>query len=216
MDDDRRLIDLACRTIWSHLACLHLCMNVRSYRLKNTRVQSSRRREIGGWSLWISLSLLFFWLSLLSTIGNLHGIFRWTNHVLGVAVGASNNIRTISIVCVIFSALVAFCLVQTVGCFVTELLTAKASIDSSKWLVGNGWISYAVGRDVRALENRPNIVIGSKINANPVDRLAVSKDSCHLNSRQISLSDQRSYRIDMPFARNAIDQNRVERWNPTR
>jgi hypothetical protein len=59
---------------------------------------------------------------------------------------------------------------------VTELLTAKASIESSKWLVRNGRISYAVDRDVRALENRLNIVIQSKINANPVDRLTVSKD----------------------------------------
>ena len=48
IDDDRRLIDLACLTIWSHLACLRVCMNVRSHRLKNSRIQSSRGRGIGG------------------------------------------------------------------------------------------------------------------------------------------------------------------------
>ena len=103
--------------------------------------------------------------------------------MLGIAIGAFDNIRTISIVFVIFSALVAFGFIGTVDCFMTELLTAKASIDSSKWLVSNGRISYAVDRNVRALENLLSIVIQSKINANPVDRLSVSKDSYFLNSR---------------------------------
>ena len=202
--------------IWSHIVCLRLCMNVRSHRLQYTRIQSSRRREIGGWLLLISFSLLFFLLSLLSTIGDLHWTFRWTSHVTPIAIGAFDNIRTVSIVFVTFSALIAFRLVWTLDCFVTKLLTAKASIDSSKWLVSNSGISNAVDRNVRALEDHLNIVIRSKINANPVDRLSVAKDSCHLNSRPISLSDQRSYRIDMPFARNTIDHNRIGRWNSTR
>ena len=133
--------------------------------------------------------------------------------MLGIAVGTFDRIRTISIVFVIFSALVAFGFIRTVDCFVTELLTAKASIDSNKWLSSNGWISYAVDRNVRALEHRLKIVIRSKINANPVDRLAVSKDSCHLNSRWISLSDQRSHGIDMSFTRNSIEHNRIGRWS---
>jgi hypothetical protein len=62
------------------------------------------------------------------------------------AIGTFDNVRTVSIVFVTFFALVAFGFIETVDCFVTELLTAKASIDSSKWLVRNGWISDAIDR----------------------------------------------------------------------
>jgi hypothetical protein len=86
----------------------------------------------------------------------------------------------------------AFWRIQTVCCFVTKPLTAKASIDSSKRLVSDGGISYAVDINVRTLENLLNIIIGSEINANSVDWLSFTKDSCHVNSRQISLGDQRS------------------------
>ena len=79
--------------------------------------------------------------------------------MLGIAVGTFDSIRTFSIVVMLFSTLVAFRFVGTIDCFVTELLTAKASIDSGQWLLGNGWISYAVDRDVRTLENLLNIVI---------------------------------------------------------
>lgn len=48
---------------------------------------------------------------------------------------------------------------------------------------------YAADRNERALNNLLNMFIQSKINRNPVDRLSMAENSCHLNSGQISLSD---------------------------
>ena len=132
VDDDWGLIDCFRVTIGGHFPCLRYCMHMRSYRLKDSRIQSSWRREIDEWRLLIIFTIfLFLLLSLLSTIGNLHWTFRWASHMLGIKIGAFDNIRTISIVFVISSALVAFWLIWTAGCFETELSTAKASIDSS-------------------------------------------------------------------------------------
>ena len=217
IDDDRRLIDLACRTIWSHIACLRGCMHMRSHRLKDSRIQSSWRREIDEWRLLIIFTIfLFLLLSLLSAIVNLHGALRWASHVLAIVIRAFDSIATIPIVFVVFSAFVAFWFVRAADCFVAELLTAKASINSNQRFVSYGWISYAIDRYVRTSENLLDILIRSKIKTNPVDRLSVAKESCHLNSRQISLSDQRSYRIDVPFTRNTVDHDRIGRWNSTR
>ena len=38
IDDDRRLIDLACRMIWGHFVCPRIGMNVRNHHLKNSRI----------------------------------------------------------------------------------------------------------------------------------------------------------------------------------
>ena len=73
------------------------------------------------------------------------------------SIGTYDIIATIPLVFVVCSKIVAFRFVRAVHCFVAELLTAKASINSSQRFASNGRISSNTGKSFRHLHSIENL-----------------------------------------------------------
>ena len=149
IDDDWVLINFCWGKICGHFACLRGCMHTRNHRLKNSRIESSKRRSMRIYRRLTKFSRLL---------------------LLPTAIRTIDNIVTISIIFTMFFALVAFRFVWTVDCSVAELLMPKASIDSSLWLLRIGLILYAVDRYVRALRDQWSHGIDMSFTRNPIHR----------------------------------------------
>lgn len=68
--------------------------------------------------------------------------------MLTVTIRIFDSIRTGTVVDVALAAFVAFGFIRTVGCFMSELLTMEATIDTDEWFLGNSRIAKATEEDV--------------------------------------------------------------------